>query len=462
MVRFAVLALALLSVSAAAHATEKKPPNILFILADDWGWGDLGCYGHNKIRTPNLDALARQGTLFTQYYQCGSVCSPSRTALVTGRYPARYGVHGHFATDALNQARGMPNWLDPDTVTLPKLLKTRGYTTAHFGKWHLGGVGAPHPDRYGYDLARIGSGGPYEYWNLNKSDLRSRSTELIVDETIRFLETHKDSPFYIQDWLLDTHAILNPSAEELSAYPDLQVEGTRYTSPAQVYSAAATSADVQLGRLFRKLDELGLRDNTIVIFSSDNGPEAIEISNAYHSGVGSSGPFRGRKRSLYEGGVRVPFIVRGPGIPAGRVDDSIIAGADFLPTVAALAGASLPPGLALDGEDRSPVLLGKSQERKTPLMWEWRFNIAGHVWNRSPILSIREGQWKLLINPDRSRVELYNISRDPGEADNVADHHADIVDSLASRVLVWQKTLPPGPFDANAGSNAYPWPKPAR
>ncbi|WP_406697631.1 sulfatase-like hydrolase/transferase [Singulisphaera sp. Ch08] len=458
MTRRFLLGLAFLSLAATAHAAEKRP-NILYILADDWGWGDLGCYGNPRLKTPNLDALARQGTLLTQYYQCGSVCSPSRTAQITGRYPSRFGVHGHFATNEQNQKRGMPNWLDPEAVTLAKLLKTQGYTTAHFGKWHLGGVGAPLPDRYGYDVAKIGAAGPVTDSSFGTVNSRPRSTELIVDETIKFLEQIKAKPFFAQAWLLDTHAILNPSPEALAAYPELQVPGIPFTSPARVYAAAATAADAQLGRLFKKLDELGLRENTIVIFTSDNGPEAIEIANASHSGVGSPGPFRGRKRSLYEGGVRLPFIVRGPGVPAGAVNDAIVAGVDILPTLAAISGATVPESLALDGEDRASVLRGKAPERTRPLHWEWRFGIAGHPWNRSPILSIREGRWKLLLNPDGSRVELYDIPKDPGESDNVADQHPELVSSLSAQALAWQKTLPPGPFDPTAGQNAYPWPK---
>lgn len=436
------------------------PPNVVFILADDWGWGDLGCYGHPSLRTPNLDRLAAQGTLLTQFYQCGSVCSPSRTALMTGRYPARFGIHGHLATHDQNAARGMPDWLDANAATLPKILKARGYATGHFGKWHLGhNPGAPLPSAYGFDESRVSNVGPTTDWDLSGPELRPRSTELIVDAAIRFVEKHRGGPFYVQTWLMDTHANLNPTDGQLAAYPKLKANSARFSAPAQVYQAAATDADRLIGRLLKALDDLGLSKNTLVMFTSDNGPEAIEVANAAHSGVGSPGPFRGRKRSLYEGGVRLPFLIRGPGIPAGRVSDAIVAGSDLLPTIAALTGSSLPDGLSIDGEDRSAVLRGEDQARKAPLMWEWRFGIAGHVQNRSPILAIRDGRWKLLMNPDRSRVELYAIPDDPGEVDNVADHHPEIVARLADRVLAWQKTLPAGPIDPGAGSNAYPWPR---
>jgi N-acetylgalactosamine-6-sulfatase len=258
----------------------------------------------------------------------------------------------------------------------------------------------------------------------------------------------------VQAWLLDTHARLQPDEKQLAAYPGL-LGATR------IYYAAATNADAQIGRLLRRLDELGLARNTLVIFSSDNGPEDIVIGNASEHGVGSAGPFRGRKRSLYEGGVRVPFIVRWPAaVPAGRVDnDTALASVDFLPTLCALAGVPLPPAYAGDGEDLSAALRGTPRGRTRPLFWEWRFRIFGHVHNRSPRLAIRDGRWKLLMNPDRSRVELYDIPRDPGEMDNQADRNPDIVSRLSRRLLDWHAALPEGPVEPEAGSNTYPWPR---
>ncbi len=439
-------------------AQPRRPPNFIFVLADDLGWGDLGCYGHPFIKTPNLDRLARQGAQFTQFYVNGSVCSPTRSAFMTGRFPARDRVHGHFAEAALNEKRGMPNWLDPAVTTLPKLLKKAGYATAHFGKWHLGsGAGAPPPDAYGIDEHRtVNANGPG--WDEKDQYFRARSSGLIVDEAIRFIEKHRARPFYINAWSLVPHATLHPTDEDLKPYERFAPGGVPYKSAAQIFYASVTSLDRELGRLLARLDELGLARDTVVLFSSDNGPEEIMIRNAGHSGVGSPGPFRGRKRSLYEGGVRTPFLVRWPErIAAGRVDDtSVVTGVDFLPTLTRLAGVEAP---GLDGEDVSDILLEKSRPRTKPIHWEWRFNIAGHTLNRSPILSIRDGDWKLLFNPDRSRVELYNIPRDPSELNNLAERHADVVERLAKRALAWQKTLPPGPIEPSAGRSDYPWPR---
>jgi N-acetylgalactosamine-6-sulfatase len=447
---------------AGVKKTKGRKPNFVFIFADDLGWGDLGCYGNRQIKTPYLDDLAKKGTLFTQFYVNGSVCSPSRTSIMTSHFPARHGVHGHFATHKQNKARAMPNWLDPKVLTVTKLLKDAGYTTGHFGKWHLGsGTGAPTPGDYGIDehSTRTSSGPQIE--GTNDPYFRARSTTKIVDKTIQFIENNHDKPFYVNVWTLVPHATLHPTDEQMKPYQRYAPRGVPYKGAKQIYYASVTDLDQQIGRLVKKIDELGLAGNTVIAFSSDNGPEDFDIGNAVHSGIGDTGPFRGRKRSLYEGGIRMPFIVRWSGhVPAGKVDDtSIVAGVDWLPTVCNLAGVKLPGDLKPDGEDMSAALLGKSKQRTRALMWEWRFRVAGDMAHKCPMLAIRNGKWKLLMNPDRSRIELYDIPKDPTELDNVADQHPDIVKKFSERLLKWQKTLPAGPIDKEAGSNAYPWPK---
>ena len=445
--------------AAVAFAQPSAPtpdrPNVLFILADDLGWGDLGCYGHPQIRTPNLDRLARQGTLFTQFYVNGSVCSPSRCAFFTGQYPSRHRIHGHYATPELNTSRGMSQFLDPAVPNLPRLLRSAGYATAHIGKWHLGSnSGGPEPAAYGFDYVgtseKGGANGPED-----DPYFRARSTALFVDEAIAWLKGRRDTPFYLQLWTLVPHATLNPTPEQMKPYARLRAGGPNFphASAAEIFYASVTDLDTQVGRLLDALDELKLADRTLVVFSSDNGPEDIHVGNAGHSGIGSAGPFRGRKRSLYEGGVRVPGLIRWPGrVPAGRIDDtSIVAGVDLLPTVCRLAGVTVPSGHALDGEDQSDVFTAASRPRRTPLFWEWRFRIAGEPFHHSPQLAVRDGDWKLLLNPDRSRVELYDLRRDPGQVDNVASGNTEVVDKLSARALAWQRTLPPGPLDPGAG-----------
>jgi arylsulfatase A-like enzyme len=461
---FLATLLALIS-TRSTSAADADRPNVIFILADDLGWGDLGCYGHPIIKTPNLDRLAKEGTQFTNFYVCGSVCSPSRCAFFTSHYPAREKIHGHFATPQMNEARGMSQFLDPKVPNVARLLKDAGYTTAHIGKWHLGSnSGGPQPDAYGFDFVGTGemdgpeAGGADPYF-------RARSTEIFVNETIEFVRKNKDKPFYAQMWTLVPHATLNPLPEQMERYAQQRAGGAKkkdfpHASAAQIFYASVTNLDIQVGRLMDALKELGLEEKTLIVFSSDNGPEDIHIINAGHSGIGSAGPFRGRKRSLYEGGVRVPFLVRWPGhVPAGRIEnDAIVAGADFLPTICKLANVALPADMILDGEDASDIFLGKSRPRTKPLMWEWRFNIAGEPFHKSPILAIRDGNWKLLLNPDKSRVELYDLPKDPTQLNNVAEHHADMVERLSKQVLDWQSTLPAGPMDPNAGKMTYPWP----
>jgi arylsulfatase A-like enzyme len=439
-------------------------PNVVFILADDLGWGDLGCYGNRDTRTPNLDRLAAGGKLFTHFYSNASVCSPSRCAWLTGQLPARHRIHGHYATPEMNKARGMSSFLDPKTPTLSRLLKGAGYVTAHVGKWHLGhGPDAPSPAKYGFDVVKATTSND-DTWKERNEDafFRAKSTALFVDEGLKFIEANRDRPFYLQLWTLLPHATLNPTPEQLKPLAKLSTAeaGVPHRSARHIYYASLVDLDTQIGRLMKRLEELKLADNTLIVFSSDNGPEEIFIRNAGHSGVGSPGPFRGRKRSLYEGGIRVPLIVRWPkGVKPGQVDNtSVLCAADFLPTVCKLAGAEVPKGHDLDGEDRTATLSGKAARTK-PLFWEWRFNVAGHVLNRCPMLAMRDGQWKLLMNPDGSRVELYDVPADASELNNLADRHPEVVKRMRERLLAWHKTLPKGPTDPGAGKNTYPWPK---
>jgi len=452
-----------------ASAAEPPRPNILFILADDLGWGDPSCYGNTRFKTPALDRLAREGTLFTQYYQGGSVCSPSRCALMTGRWPAEFRIHGHYATAEQNRSRDMSDFLDPAVATLPRLLKQAGYATAHVGKWHLGrppqaGEGLTiygFDEAYWIDARADMAGEEVNLWSVTN---RPRASRVLMDAAIGVLQRAKaapEKPFFCQLWLNDPHALLAPSPEQRKPFRGTTPEG--FTSPFEVYAGTVAEMDRQIGRLLKQLDDLGLAQNTVVIFSSDNGPEDIEIGNAAWSGIGSAGPLRGRKRSLYEGGVRVPFLVRWPrGTPAGQVNDrSVISGADLLPTLCELAGATVPDAVkaTLRGQSVAAAWRGDPTFQRTKsLMWEWRFRIANHPWNRSPMLAIREGQWKLLLNPDRSRVELYDTPADPTEQNNLSAHHAAVVASLSEKVLAWQKTLPAGVVEPAAGRNSYPWP----
>ena len=451
--------------SACAEPVDEPPPrrgpNVVFILADDLGWGDLASYGHPHILTPNLDQLAAEGTLFTQFYVAGPTCSPARAGFLTGRFPARDRIHAALSRRHLNRRRAMPDYLDPEIPVVTRLLASGGYRIGHVGKWHLGGVpDAPEPSAYGVDDYRVvaGNGPGWRREELYQPDFIRR----LVDEALCFIEDNRERPFYLNLWTMLPHAVLNPSPAQMAPYAHLgpgRPARPHHKGAMQVYYAAVTALDHELGRLFRRLDELGLSRRTLVLFASDNGPEDIAYRNASHSGVGSTGPFRGRKRSLYEGGIRVPLLARWPGqVAAGRVADQVVvAGVDLLPTLCSLTGACVAPA-GVDGEDAADVLTGAVRPRTRPLLWERRLGIGGHVWNRSPMLAVRDGDLKLLLNPDLSRVELYDLHADPRERDNLARRRPDDVARLRALVLDWHADLPPGGVADDAGRDDYPWP----
>ncbi len=469
----ALLLLALVGV-AAADAPARRP-NVIFILADDLGWGDIGCAGHPYMKTPNIDALAKRGTMFTQFYVANPVCSPSRTAFMTSHYPARHHVDGHFAEHQVNADRGMPDWLDPHVATVTSLFKAAGYATAHFGKWHLGhGPGAPPPARYGIDVSRtVNSSGPVLKGQWTQPHFRNLSTQQIADEAIAFMRAHRDEPFYINFWTLLPHAPLKPTPEQLAVYEGVQFDAdhpafkgpfVKYLKAAQdpqsqmrVYCASVTALDDGIGRLLKGLEELGLSDRTILVFSSDNGPEDYHTGFAENAGTGNPGPHNGRKRSLYEGGIRTPLIVAWPKhVPAGKTNkQTVVAAVDFLPTVCRLAGVEAPASLKPDGEEMSDVWLGADRSRRRPLFWEWLFEVVGDPSYTPPRTAVRDGDFKLLINPDGSRPELYNIPDDPTEQHNLAASRAEVVRRLKQELDAWQATLP-WPRGGKAAGQGHP------
>ncbi|MFC1541202.1 sulfatase [Candidatus Latescibacterota bacterium] len=460
----------LYSTPEAASQSRGKKPNFVFIFCDDLGWADLPAHGHKSVtahggwivrgelKMPNVDRMAAEGTIFSQFYVNSGVCSPSRTGIMTGQFPGSLGIHDYLGNPEQNKRHGVADYVETTTPMITSLLKGAGYNTAHFGKWHLGsGPDAPKPEEYGIDVYKPCNNGPMK---------RVGSTEMIADETINFIESKSDGdePFYINAWLYDPHSPLRPTEEMMAPYKNLSPRWGDHKGALEVWYGVLSNIDLHVGRILDKLDELGLSENTVVVFSSDNGPESGLIPFISHYGGASStntGPFRGVKRSLYEGGIREPFIVRWPGTtPAGNVDNtSVISGVDWLPTVCNLAGVTLPSGKKFDGENLSPALKGTPVKKTKPQMWENRFPVYGHVLHKSPILAIRVDNWKLLMNPDRSRIELYDIPNDPSELNNLADRRPEIVRDLSEQVLKWQATLPKGPIDKDAGSNAYPWPQ---
>jgi arylsulfatase A-like enzyme len=460
--------LPLVAPAQSAPASEDTPPNVVFILVDDMGWGDLACYGNPYIKTPNLDRLARQGTLYTDFYVTAPVCSPTRASFMTGRYPISVGLPHIIMRGQQARRYGSSTHLDPAFPTITREFQAAGYRVGHYGKWHLGFTDSPGLPLYGIDEYRTaaGPGEQLPYYGVRTNEARAtfrqKSTELIVDESIAFIERHQESPFYLNVWPIVPHSPLLPDEQQLSVYPNLdQPDYIPHRSSRQIYYAAITDLDAHIGRLMDKLDELNLTRRTLVIFTSDNGPEDATINNAGYAASGSSGPFRGRKRSLYDGGIRVPFILSWPGrVPAGQVNHSTVVSAlDYYPTLLSLIGRAPSAEAELDGEDLSDVFLGATRQRENPIMWEWRSLIFGEAFHFSPRLALRHHNWKFLMNPDGSRIELYDVSVDRMEMQNLADAHPDLVRDFSARLLAFQQAMPPGPVQPGAGDQQRFWPE---
>lgn len=433
----------------AALGAEK--PNIIFIFADDWGWGDLGCHGHPYVKTPNIDRLAEEGTDFHRFTVANGVCSPSRTAVMTGHFPARHNINGHFAAVSSNQRRNMPDWLDPKAPLLPRFLKESGYATAHYGKWHLSNnmiPDSPVPGKYGYD----------DYGAFNCSGEQMPWYE-DAKNTIAFMEKSKNNakPFFINVWLHEPHTPHHTLPKYRWRFPKLD-------EPDNIYAAILSHADDRVGEILDALDRLGLTENTLVIFSSDNGPagSSDELSLFYDSATGAgygrgaskgiTGGRKGYKASLFEGGIGVPFIARWPGkVPVGKVDDvSLISAVDLLPTFCEIAGLKLPTDYQPDGVSQVATLKGqKYPSRKKPLFWKYpsRWPASNSKPNHWVSYAVVDQTWKLVTNDDLSYVELYDIAKDVYEKNDLKAQHPETVKQLTQMIAEWQKTLPekPGP-----------------
>jgi arylsulfatase A-like enzyme len=432
-----------------ALAAPASKPNIIFLLTDDMGYGDVGCYGGGFVPTPNIDRLAGEGTKFTQFYVAAPICSASRTAFTTGMYPGRWHITSYLQTRAGNRKCEQADFLDPKAASIARTLKAAGYATGHFGKWHMGGgrdvTNAPLFREYGFDE----HAGTWESpepdptitatnWIWSKYDKVQRwdRTAYFVDKTLDFLRRHKGQPCYINLWPDDVHTPWVPRGTDLDKWS--QKDGALQGN----FKEVLREYDKQVGRLLDGLKELGLDENTILVFSSDNGPLPA-------FGGKRAGGLRGSKLSLYEGGDRMPLIVRWPGhVPAGRVDEkTVMHSTDFFQIFSHLAGATPPRQAAFDGEDLTDSFFGKSMERRNSLFWEYGRNTNSFDYprikrDRSPNVAMRDGKWKLLVNADGSGIELYDLDADRNERNNLADSQPDVAKRMADLALKWRKSLP--------------------
>lgn len=451
---------ALFLCSAAAVAAAERP-NIVFIFIDDMGFADPSCFGNPKMKTPNIDRLADEGLRLTNFYVNSPICSPSRVAVTTGQYPARWGIHSYLNSHALNESRGMKSWLDASAPTTAKKLKAAGYATAHFGKWHMGGgrdVGeAPLPTDYGFDESLVSFEGLGDRLLTKEGGLNGQSralgrgkiidvepwqrTGIYVDRAIDFVRRNREKPFYLRVFPNDVHDPHTPPPGTVEKWAEVTENPSE-----QKFFAVLEEMDKQLGRLTDEIDSLGLAEKTLIVFTSDNGP--TDWPNYYNRGEqppGFTGEFFGRKWSLHEGGIRMPFIARWPGkIPAGVVDEeSVVSGIDLSPTFAKFAGVEVEPDL--DGIDSSSVLLGSPRPRPEPLFWQYGAPHArlmpGNPDFQSPSLAVRDGDWKLLANADGSEAQVYDLKADPGEKTNLLAQDPERAATLWAKIQTWTEDV---------------------
>lgn len=456
-----------------AEAASSRP-NLVFILADDLGYGDLGCYGQQRIRTPRLDRMAAEGTRFTQVYAGATVCAPSRSTLMQGLHTGHARVRGNAGPqNPLAQA------LRPGDQTVADVLQGAGYTTALIGKWGLGDIGEAEPGlprRHGFDhfFGYLNQTHAHNYYptflwrneervplqntvpratpvGAGVSDNKAQySADLITEEALDFVRRPHDKPFFLCFTPTLPHANneagkAGMEVPELGEYADLD-----WPAPQKAHAAMITRLDRDVGRLLDLLEERGLAENTLVFFTSDNGPHREGGNDPDFND--SNGPLRGIKRDLYEGGIRVPMIVRWPGhVPAGRVSHSPWWFPDFLPTAARLAKARLLA--AVDGRDISMILFGgESRRAADPFYWE--FHEGGFK------QAVRAGDWKGIRLAPGKPVELYDLAQDPGETRDVATEHPRVVRRLAQMLETLRVDSPDWPVRgatrASTGRRASP------
>ncbi|WP_339910834.1 arylsulfatase [Symmachiella dynata] len=433
----AVFALAILFFCATTNLPAADPPakpNIVFIMADDLGYGDLGCYGQKRIQTPHLDGMAREGTRFLQAYAGSTVCAPSRCCLMTG-------VHNGHARIRDNIPHG--TFLHDDDITLAEVLKPAGYRTGAIGKWSLGVHGSEgKPNDQGFDdwFGHLDQDQahfyyPHYLWDNdriklltgNRAEKRGEYThDLFTERALQFIEQSGDEPFFLYLAYTLPHWSDFPgnTPESLIVPSDAPYTNRSWPQVEKNYAAMITRMDRDVGAILELLKKQGLDDNTIVFFTSDNGPCATASQSHRPKYFNSRGPFQGQKRNLYEAGIRVPMIVRWPGhVPAGRESDQVWAFWDVMPTLAELAGVPAPA--STDGISMAPAILGKPQKQQHDLLY-WDY---GH--SRGNFMqAVRMGNWKGIRNGIDADIELYDLTVDPGEKQNLATEHTEIVQKI--------------------------------
>jgi arylsulfatase A-like enzyme len=450
---------AMLAPCSSATAGDAKP-NIVFILADDLGYTDVGCYGSKYYETPNIDRMAAQGMRFTDGYTCGPNCQPTRAALMSGQYGPRTGVYTVGSIDRFDwksrPLRPVDNGVELplEKITLAQSLKKAGYATALFGKWHLGQQGLFHPAQRGFDEAIVSMGLHFDFNTSPKTPYPPGTylADFLTDKAVDFITRHKENPFFLCLHHFGVHSPHQAKKELIARFKDKPPSGG-HDDP--TYAAMIASVDESVGRVLKTLDDLGLAERTLVIYTSDNGG----VGGYAREGIGRAGgitdnaPLRGGKGMLYEGGVRVPYIFRMPGrISAGTTCDQPINSIDLYPTLLDLAGSTPPEGYPLDGVSYLSLLStgGTGKLDRDAIFWHFPgyLGAAAGSWRTTPAGSIRAGDWKLIEFFETKKLELYNLRDDLGERNDLARAMPERVRALHERLLAWRKVVGapmPGP-----------------
>ncbi len=445
------IAFALLLGLVSATAEAERPPNIVFILADDLGWTDLGVQGSAYYETPHIDALAAEGMRFTSYHNCQN-CTPTRAALMSGQYGARTGVYTVGGIDRFawqtRTLRPVDNitQLPLDRITVAQALKNVGYVTGLFGKWHIGEQGPYHPARRGFDEAIVSMGKHYDFETSPTTDYSQGQylADFLTDKAVDFLQRHRDEPFFLYLPHFAVHSPLEAKPELIDKFKDKPPSGG-HANP--TYAAMIASVDESVGRILETLDELGLAENTVVLFSSDNGG----VGGYQREGIGrragdttDNAPLRSGKGSLYEGGTRVPFMVRWPHVvKPGATCDIPAIHVDLYPTLLEIAGGAPPSNYVLDGESLVPLMRGTGSLEREAIYQHFPGYLGSGPgkWRTTPVGLIQIEDWKLMEFYEDRHVELYHLRDDIGETKNLAEKMPERTRQMREKLAAWRQQI---------------------
>jgi arylsulfatase A-like enzyme len=431
-------------------AQEQRRPNVIHILIDDMGYGDLGCYGNTFHETPHIDQLASDGMKFTNAYAAAPNCSPTRASILTGQWPARLGItqylHGNKNAPRMQKKPmiqpDLPPGLPLDTITIAEAVKDHGYATASIGKWHLGGE-QYLPENHGFDYTFAGGDyghhqtmfSPFEIPVIPDTEPGKYLTDYLTDKAEEFIEANQDTPFFMYLSLYAVHSPIQAKEELIEKYREKLKNGEEGDP---VYAAMVEGVDICVKRVRQKLQDLNLAEDTIIMFFSDNGGVPSRASN---------GPLRSGKGYLYEGGIREPLIVHWPGVTEpGSVNDALVTSTDFYPTIMEMITGTEQSG-STDGQTIVPLLRGENDIPRDTLYWHYpHYSNAGSP----PCSAIRENEYKLIEFHEDESLELYNLTEDIDESNNLAEDMPDLASRLYEKLQSWRDEL----------DVKMPWPNP--